>query len=128
MPCSNAVLYLTGLDSQVPVMPRICRSFADKFAVSSYRGAWLLLGLFIWCGCTRPRADSSGRVTVSAFRAGSLPLGVSVCLDGVATYDDTTRSNLVVQDGTGGVRFGNVNTAADYVGRRVEVCGETRNG
>jgi signal transduction histidine kinase/CheY-like chemotaxis protein len=35
---------------------------------------------------------------------------------------------LILQDGTGGVRFGNVDMLEDLNGRRVEVCGETRQG
>ena len=61
-------------------------------------------------------------------RAGSLPVGVSVCLSGVTTYDDVYKSILVIQDGTGGFRFGNVNVEDDLAGRRVEICGETRQG
>jgi len=47
-------------------------------------------------------------------------------VDGVATYNDITKAALIVQDRTGGIRFGNVDTEDAISGRRVEVCGETR--
>ena len=39
-----------------------------------------------------------------------------------------TKAALTMQDRTGGVRFGNVDTGKDIAGQRVEVCGETRLG
>jgi signal transduction histidine kinase/CheY-like chemotaxis protein len=65
---------------------------------------------------------------VADLRAGSLPVSAAVCVNGVATYDDMTKATLVVQDRTGGVRFGDVNMESDLAGQRVEVCGETRQG
>ena len=49
-------------------------------------------------------------------------------MDGVATYNDLTKAALIIQDQTGGIRFGNVDTQDAISGQRVEVCGETRQG
>ena len=101
---------------------------ADEFFVSSRRSIWVVLGLCMCCGCSHPHLDPSGRVSAADIRAGSLPVGAAVCLDGMATYDDVTKSTLIVQDATGGVRFGNVNMENDLAGQWAEVCGETHRG
>jgi signal transduction histidine kinase/CheY-like chemotaxis protein len=67
-------------------------------------------------------------VSVADLRNGSLPVSAPVCVDGVATYNDVTKAVLVMQDPTGGIRFGNVDTEDAISGQRVEVCGETRQG
>ena len=61
-------------------------------------------------------------------RSGSLPLAESVCVDGVTTYTDIFTGVLVLQDSTGGIRFGNLRLPGDLPGQKVEVCGQTRLG
>jgi signal transduction histidine kinase/CheY-like chemotaxis protein len=67
-------------------------------------------------------------VTVAGLRTGSLPVAVGVCVDGVVTYTDIFTRAVVLQDATGGMRFGNLRLNGDITGQRVEICGETRPG
>jgi hypothetical protein len=76
--------------------------------------------------CSRVPAIHSGIVSVADLRSGSLPVAIGVCVQGVATYTDIFTGAVVVQDRTGGMRFGNVRLAGDLAGQQVEVCGETR--
>ena len=55
-------------------------------------------------------------------------MAVSVCVEGVSTYTDIFTGVLVLQDATGGMRFGNLRLVGDLPGQKVEVCGETRVG
>jgi len=57
-----------------------------------------------------------------------LPVAESVCVDGVSTYTDIFTGVLVLQDETGGIRFGNLRLQGDLPNQKVEVCGETRVG
>ena len=78
--------------------------------------------------CSHRSTVRGGRVTVADLRSGSLPVAKSVCVGGVATYTDIFTGVLVVQDKTGGMRFGNLRLHGDLYGQQVEVCGATRVG
>ena len=90
------------------------------------RCAWLVLPLWLGCGCSRPPIEPSGLISVADLRAGSPPVSAAVCVDGVATYSDSVTGTLILQDRTGGIRFGNMNIRGNLSGQRVQVCGETR--
>ena len=88
--------------------------------------AALACGLLVWLGaCSRPHIGPGGRVSTADLRAGRLPVAAEVCIAGVATYYESAVGRLVVQDGTGAIKFDNVSGRGLRYGRQVEVCGET---
>jgi signal transduction histidine kinase/DNA-binding response OmpR family regulator len=83
--------------------------------------------LTMWLGgCSKTHLGPGGRVSTADLRGGGLPVAAEACVTGVATYYDSVVGTLVVQDGTGAIKFDNVNVPALRYGQRTEVCGETR--
>ena len=108
---------------------KLLAQMADEGIVSDprIRTAALAGVLLVWLGgCSNAHIGPGGRVSTADLRAGKLPVAVEVCVTGVATLYDPDLGTLVVQDGTGAIKFGDVPRPGPQGGRRVEVCGETR--
>ncbi len=95
------------------------------------RGLWVAVAANILLtlglgGCARSRSERSGSTPIADLRAGAVPVGASVCLEGIGTYSNPVTDVLVVQDASGAIKLNIPGMTQTISGRRVWIRGESR--